>query len=241
MPFPFDLRRVVSGSVRACALLFLLTACDQEDKITVENLIQEPPNQPPLIVSQGPELPPEGLDVTYNVPSLYVLVGDPNGLDDISLVTMNVESIQMDRFLIRPSTSSGSCFTFTFAPNETIATQLILPVPHTFPGFEFQPLKKSQGGLYVADPFQIPDMLSVATNVRQMGGGCGEFSAGVLYPWIVMPPVTPSDTIAVVSFVDVHYQGISVTVYDKVGASATTTFPDVHLRFTTQEEKTVLP
>ena len=54
---PYVMFRRLSALALSVPVL-LLSACDKEDKITVENFIQEPANQPPVIVSQGPDLPP---------------------------------------------------------------------------------------------------------------------------------------------------------------------------------------
>ena len=242
-----NLRRLIAWPICASALVLLSVACDKEDKITVENFIQEPANQPPVIVNQGPDLPPGGFQaIDMNSPDLYVLVGDPNGLDDISLVTVDVESVELVRFRLRPNVRTDGCVDFGFAPAETLSTELILSTPHSFPGLEFEPLTKVQGGLYRAQAFGsfgygFPDLLGEASNVVSMGGGCGSFSDGILFPWIVMPPAAPSDTAAVVSLAEVRYIGVSVTVYDKVGASATTTFPDWHVTFLSREEEETLP
>ena len=181
-----------------------------------------------------------------NSPDLYVLVGDPNGLDDISLVTVDVESVQLVRFRLRPDVRPDECVDFGFAPAETLSTELILPTPHSFPGLEFKPLTQVQGGLYRAQAFGsfeygFPDIFGAASNVQLLPGGCGSFNDGIMYPWVVIPPAAPSDTAAVVSLAEVHYIGVSVTVYDKVGASATTTFPDWHVTFLSREEEETLP
>ena len=244
---PFvKLRRL--SALALSGLVLLLTACDKEDKITVENFIQEPANQPPVIVSQGPDIPSGGVQaVNMNSPDLYVLVGDPNGLDDISLVTVDVDSVRLVRFRLRPDVEPGQCVDIGFAPTETLSTELVLSTPHSFPGFEFRPLTKVQGGLYRAQNFGsfaygFPDLFDAASNVQIWPGGCSFGGLpGILSTWIVVPPAVPSDTAAVVTLAEVRYFGISVTVYDKVGANATTTFPDWHVTFLSRDEEAVLP
>ena len=60
--------------------------------------------------------------------------------------------------------------------------------------------------------YGFPDLLGEASNVVSMGGGCGWFSDGVLFRWIVLPPAVPPDSAAVVSLAEVRYIGVSVTV-----------------------------
>lgn len=224
-------------------------ACESEDKIVVQNVLEEKPNQAPLIVKQGPGLPPGGFEVvSYYEPravDLWVLVGDPDGLNDISLVAVDVDSVVLLRFLVRPDTSTSFCTQFSYAPNDTIPTGAILPVPAAFPGVHLRALRKSQGGLYSTEgfgslAFGFPDIVGRSNLLEPWSGGCGG-GPSVLGPIYVLPPATASRRTAIVTYVDVEYHGISVTVYDDFGASVSTSFPDWRVVYTTVEEKASAP
>jgi hypothetical protein len=246
---PHSRTRFPALLVRLAALMLIIPACDKADNIVVENTIQEPANQAPIIVKQGPQQPPGGFEQISNFGAngvdLWVLVGDPNGLEDISLVTVDIDSVRLDRFLLRPDTSSTGCTIFSYAPNDTIPTAAILPVPAKFSGVEFRAMIKAQGGLYVAEGFGgygfgLPDILLASSNLESWPGGCGS-AEGLIFPVVVLPPAVPVQRTAIVSLIEAEYLGITVTVYDKVGASATTTFPDWHIVFTTVKERSAAP
>jgi len=126
----------------------VLPGCDDEDKIVVEN--QPPTNNPPLIVQYGPESPVESI-AHFGVDGvdLWVLAGDPDGLDDISVATLHIDSIQLNRFIARPDMSNGGCLQFGYV--DTVDTAPLLAVPAMFPGIDFLAMKRDQGGLFTAD------------------------------------------------------------------------------------------
>jgi len=247
--------------VRFCALRVLKqatlvslalfgTACDTTTKVIVENEPDGQTNRPPAIVQQGPVFPPGGFEQIssyspYGI-NLWVLVADPDGIDDISLVTASVDSVRLARFLLRPDTSSTSCSYFSYADNETIATSAILPVPTTFAGFSFMPLTRVQGGLFQASSFGgtssgFPDLIEASPVLEEWQGGCYYGSTGILGPIVVLPPAVLTQRTAILTYADVEYRGITVTVYDKVGATATTSFPDLRIVFPSPEERAAAP
>lgn len=227
----------------------LLAGCSKEDKIIVENNFPPDVNDPPVIVTYSPTFPAGGIKQVssgVNGITLQVVVGDPDGLDDISAVTIGVESVVLRRFLLRPDTSATSCTSYSFAPNDTVPTSDILSVPASFPGFTFQPLKKIEGGLWTLNEFGsyglgFPDILNAAANLTSWNGGCGSYSSGIAWPYYVEPPVIPTRRAAVLSYAEVDYRGILVKVYDKIGASAELALPDLKLTFLSSEEEKSAP
>jgi hypothetical protein len=228
----------------ALALALCPIGCDDEDKVVVENVVQEGPNNPPLVVSFGPESPIENL--TYfgtDGVNLWVLAGDPDGLDDISVAILKIDSIQLQRFIARPDTSTNGCLQFSYA--DTVATDPILPVPATFPGVDFLSMRREEGGLFTANGlganFGYINLIDASPVLEQWPGGCGGGDYNVQGPMNVVPPAVPQTKTIIVTYMDVVYNGMKVTVYDKVGASAVATYPSFHVVYTTSKERDLLP
>lgn len=58
---------------------------------------------------------------------------------------------------------------------------------------------------------------------------------------VVYPPAIAAPRVIFITYVDIEYTGISATVYDSGGLSATTTFPNLRLIYTGDEERRVAP
>jgi hypothetical protein len=225
------------------ALLFLalvLPGCDDEDKVVVEN--PPPTNSPPLIVQFGPQSPVENLGYFgIDGVNLWVLAGDPDGLDDISVAALHIDSVQLNRFIVRPDTSTGGCLQFGYA--DTVATGPILTLPATFPGVEFRSMSREQGGLFSANglgsSYAYINLEDASPALEQIGGYCGGGFHSVQGPMNAVPPAVPQKQAVIVTYMDVLYNGMKITVYDKVGASAVATFPPYHVVFTTPEERQI--
>jgi hypothetical protein len=214
-------------------------ACHQPDDIVVH---VDPNNKPPTFVAQGPELPTGPMEVIgTSAPGLWVLVGDPNGLDDISAVLLDVQTIRLHSIIIRPaSTTGGGCDTLDYTPNGNIDVSASVPVPIDIGQLKSVAFSHDQGGIYRANPFVIPQLYK-ALPVFGRVSGCATGSASWLDWLVLLPPAAASPTDVFLTYVDVEFIGISVTVYDSAGTSAKTTFPNLRVVFTTTEEKTVAP
>jgi hypothetical protein len=233
----------------AVLLLLLSTsaACDKKDKIVVENVIPAETNQPPVIVAMGPEMPPGGFvetDYFLSGIDLWALVGDPNGLDDISLVAMDMDSVRLVRYIVRPDTSASSCIAYGYAPGDTVAMASILPVPARFPGVKFLPLTQEQGGLFRSAGLGVqigaPDIIDTSPVLERWNGGCGG-GYEVYGPFYVLPPAVPDRREASVSYAQMEYYGVKVTVYDTAGASASASYPTLRVTLKVPQEPTPLP
>jgi hypothetical protein len=223
-------------------LLFALTlpGCNDEDKIVLEN--QPPTNNPPLIVSFGPDSPVENVaHYGANGVNLWVLAGDPDGLDDINVAALHIDSIQLNRFIVRPDTSTTGCLKFGYA--DTVATAQILAVPATFPGVDFLAMQREQGGLFSANglgsSYGYINLVEASPTLDQIGGYCGGGFTSVQGPMNAVPPAVPQTKAVVVTYMDVLYKGLKITVYDKVGASALATYPPYRVVYTTPEEREI--
>lgn len=230
--------RFRSFAVPALLLALALSGCDDEDKVVVEN--PPPTNSPPLIVQYGPASPVEDL-ANYGADgvNVWVLTGDPDGLDDISVAALHIDSIQLNRFIARPDTSTTGCLKFGYA--DTVATAPILAVPATFPGVEFRAMNREQGGLFSANglgaSYGYIDLIDASPTLEQLGGYCGGQDLSVQGPMRVVPPAVAQPEAIIVTYMDVVYNGMTITVYDKVGASAKATIPAYHVVFLTPEER----
>lgn len=228
--------------------LSLSTACDKKDKIVVQNVVPAETNEPPVIVAVGPAMPANGFVQSEDFPSginLWVLAGDPDGLDDLSLVAMDMDSVRLVRYIVRPDTSASDCITYGYAPGDTIAMDAILPVPARFPGVKFLPLRRVQGGLFQVDALGInigaPNIIDTSPVLERWNGGCGG-SDGVVYgPFYVLPPAVPVRREAGISYAQMDYYGVKITVYDTAGASVSASYPTLRLTIKVPEEPTPLP
>lgn len=228
--------------------LAVATGCNDEDKIVVENVVEEGPNDPPVIATFGPEMPSGGFEQTSyygaeGVP-LWIIGGDPDGLDDLSVAILRVDSTRLNRFIARPDTSTGSCLRFSYG--DTIPSDQILPTPMTLPGIAFHSMSRAGlGGLFQSQPLGsylgFPNFVDLSPTLDNWGGGCSSSQALVSGPFTVVPPAVPSPKTVAITYVDLEFRGVTVTLYDKVGATAVASYPDLRIVFTTAEERIALP
>ena len=226
--------------------LVVTTGCNDEDKIVVQN-VTDTTNDPPLIVTQGPEVPNGGFEQIVEFEAqgipIYVIGGDPDGLGDLSVAILTVDSIQLNRFIPRPDTSTSGCLAFSYA--DTIPTNQILPTPMTLPGIPFHSMLRYEGGLFQSQPLGsyigFPNFVALSPTLDNWGGGCGSTNGMVAGPYTLIPPAVPSPKTVAITYVDQTFHGVKVTLYDKVGATAVANYPDIRLVLTTSQEQTALP
>lgn len=224
--------------------LFVATGCDDEDKIVVNS---EDPNDPPLIVTHGPDIPNGGFVQIADFDPLgvpiWVLGGDPDGLDDLSVAALTVDSITLNRYIARPDTSTSGCLAFSYG--DTIPANQILATPMTLPGIPFHSMLRHEGGLFQSQPLGsylgFPDFVALSPTLDDWGGGCGSTNGMVAGPYTLIPPAVPSPKTVAITYVDQTFHGVKVTLYDKVGATAVATYPDIRLVLTTSREQTASP
>jgi len=216
-------RSSVHGSPIVLALsLLLITACD-DDQITLQSPNGE--NEPPVIIAQGPEFPTEAIELSgcCDAPRPWVLAGDADGLDDIAAVFFSMDSIRIHDVIIRPGTMDGSCARVLIEPNNNIDTTGFLPLPVELSGPTDMPFLLNDGGTYSGFPFGVPE-IDQASEAIGPGAGCASGPPSWLDRVTLFPPAVASPTPVFVTYMDVEFIGMSVTVYDKVGAKATATF-----------------
>lgn len=222
--------------VLAMCSIVVLCGCEEDDFfVTVDS-----ENDPPLILSQGPEFPQGTVEIVgCCADDIWVLVGDPDGLDDIAAVFIDIEAVQINDVIIRPDAMSGNCASVDYTPNNTIDTTSLFALPIQIPGIHSEPLELDQGGIYRTHPFGVPSIDVVSAALGQPSG-CA--TGGGYLDWITLnPPAVPLTLNVFVTFLDVEFRGTSVIVYDAAGDSATTTYPDLRIVYTTAEEQTIAP
>lgn len=235
------------ATIATFAALLSLGGCDKEDKIFVENTFPSEVNRPPAVLVYSPEFTPAGFEQIANYSSagagfrLTVIVGDPDGLDDIAAVAVDIDAVSLKRFILRADTSSTSCPAFSYAPNDTVPTAQILATPAAFPGVALKTLSHSEAGIYYTEAFGgygfgFPDIFAAASNLARWGGGCST-SDGAWGMWTVLSPVLPAPRTALLTYADVEYTGIRIRVWDSAGASATMPLPDLKVVYTTEKQK----
>jgi hypothetical protein len=207
------------------------------ENTTVVN--QPAPNQPPLILSVS--APARDIFVP---PLFEVVVGDPNGLDDIAAVFLDIDSIRVSGVIARPSHVLGNCLAATYAPNDTVA--ITAWVPRMLPGLGRVTMTRDDGGLFVAAPICSSSVqCSCGPCLRTPPLGPLMWPGCIFSSWVdflsLSPPAVPSPVDVFVTYFDTEYRGIRATVYDASGASATRTLPNVRVVYITPEERSVAP
>lgn len=225
--------RVLVGCILSC-LSFSLIGCEG-DEIFVSTTAD---NRPPTIVEQGPELPPGTFD-GYG-PSVWVLVGDPNGLEDISAVFLSIETIRINDLILRPADLSGGCARVDIEPNNNIDTTMLFTLPVSFDGPRNLQMTRQEGGVYAIYPFYVPDLAGEFA-VFGFPDGCAAGPPSWIDWFDILPPAVPSTTSVFLTYIDLDYMGITVTVYDAAGESATTSFSDLRKTSITSEEEATPP
>jgi hypothetical protein len=222
-----------------------LSCGDKTENFTLEPNVATPANEPPTIVTQGPAWGAAAIDLDVQPPPTpYVVVADPNGVGDIALALFSIDSAVIHRIVVRPDSvlPGGYCDDITWSDSLDITP--LLPAAFT-PIIESCPMGRN-GTLFSFSEFGWTPYAS---------GGCTAFpaiaaaspyfgrpvkSCGAQYPlsrFGIYPPGVPAAIDVNLTFLDVEYRGIHVTVYDAAGLKATTTFPPLRLVYRTYNEK----
>ena len=219
--------------------LVALSSCS--DEITV---VTESENRPPTIVLQGPDYPPS-FEVEHLGPDPYILVGDPDGLDDLSVVLVSLSEVRFLSAIVRPQ-MQGSC---GLVPNydELSQVDLISLLPGRVTTFRDVVVSPTAGGLHVFGRLLATgDFASGPTNTRflqelspaigqAVNAGC--LSGDYLMRIGVYPPAFDPPRTVFVTALEVQYVGLRFVVYDGAGNSVEATFPDFRVLYRTPTER----
>ncbi len=232
-------------------LLLASLAVGCSDRVNVTSVAKPTENRPPLIIKKGPAYPSGPIDAGTSGQKLYVLAGDPDGLDDIAAVLLDVGSVVLHRAIARPGASLGFCEGPSYAPLDTFDVMPIIAT--TYPGISDCPLEPSGGGYYSIESFGFAPALGGSSPacpvLPHLENGSEFFGAtlgGLCYPLPffavgVYPPAVATPRNIFITYADIEYKGIRVTVYDAAGSTATATFPDLRLVYQTLEERQATP
>ena len=252
MRAPLPMLMILIGAIT----LFTAFGCgDDDEEITITSVLEQSTNTPPTIVDQGPDFEGQtfqAIKLRYGYgpsgPKLWVLVGDADGVDDISSVVISVDSVLVHSTIVRPDTvtNPSHCATLDYADpdtldlNETIAT--------VYPGVVSVPMEQIQGGRFETvwnygeggDFFGYrgavrPDFTSYFETL-QSTSRCT--NGTYLEVFAIVPPLSDPGMIGFLTRADVEYRGIAVTAYDAIGESATATFADLRIVYITEFEIT---
>ncbi len=236
------------------ALSSIAIGCSDTNKIQVDSVLRPLDNRPPTIVATGPVFPSGPVEVISgsSAPVPYVLVADPVGLDDISVVLFTVDSVVVHRVIARTDTvlPGEFCRRVSYAPLDTF------PLEPYIPSFYRGPvnclMSPAQGGYYRSASFaplqfytgsECPAFprFDTASSFFIPGSISGCYYDGGLLSFQIVPPAVLSTRNLFITYADVEYSAISATVYDGAGASATAKFPKLRLIYTTIDERGAAP
>jgi hypothetical protein len=232
----------------AVVLVSVLASCG--DNVKVTNVLPVI-NEPPRILAQGPSYPSTMIDIrTVGDARLFVVVADPNGLEDISAVLFSVDTAIVTNVTTRPDSLVAGTPTCAYRSADTVDISSLYPsvFSHTM---ENEPMSGA-GGVYSMYPFTAPldgeffggpsafpriDLANASFGVplarcHQVGISLLRFGA--------YPPAVPVAIEVSVTRAAVEYRGIHATVYDAAGASASTSFPPLRLLYVAFAEPNAL-
>lgn len=227
-------RTLAAGFVVAASL----AACGDDGAV-----LQVPDNRPPSIILAGPEYDTAN-PLRAPLPSLWVVAIDQDGAEDIAAVMLRISQVTLNSIIVRPDDSAQDCRYPYYADGDTIN---ILPYLTKTTFRVERPLARSYDGTYVISPnyrlLTEGGLVPHSSVLGQWVKGCrwGLDYLYMLEEFGVHPPALSRPRDAYVTYADVSIRGITVTVYDQSGASATRTFPDFRGIFTNSLEDTTLP
>jgi hypothetical protein len=226
-------------------IIFLqVSGCSDEITNNSYNDIKYQDNQPPSIILWGPEI--DSLShFNYPLPQPWVVVGDPNGSDDIAAVVLRISKISIVSLIVRPDDSTEECSIPFYAPMDTIN---VLPyfrkqsfsVPN-------QVMRKGiDGNYYDYLDYYLFTEGGIVKNGDVFGPAVKQCRSSTDYLYMVeqfglYPPALPLPRDVYVTYAEFLISGLSITVYDQSGESASVSYPDFYGRFSNWTEDQISP
>ena len=156
-------------------------------------------------------------------------------------VFFDVETIRIHDVIFRPDAGVPTCASVLYEDGNVIDPSPYLAVPTDVVGIRDSLMSRNveSDGVYIHPPLRAPSLAELFDTLG-IPSGCN-FGGGYREWLFLLPPAVPTPTDAFVTHLDVEFVGITATAYDKAGESATATFPDLRIVFTTGEEVATLP
>ena len=222
-----------------------LSCGDKTENFTLEPNVSTEPNEPPSIVAQGPAWGSAAIDLDVQPPPApFVVVADPNGAADIALGLFHIDSAVIHRIVVRPDSVLPGSYCNDIAWTDSVDITSLLPATFT-PVVESCPMARN-GTMFTFSDFGWTPYGSAGCAAFPAIGSASPYfgkpvkECGASYPLArfgIYPPGVPSAIDVNVTFLDVEYRGIHVTIYDGAGHQATTTFPSLRLIYRAYREK----
>jgi hypothetical protein len=201
-------------------------------------------NHPPNIILRGPVY--DSLAHFKDpLPQPWVIVGDSDGQNDIAAVVLNISKIDIVSLIVRPDDSTQECSTPFYAPMDTIN---VLPYlrKRSFSILNYS-LQKGNNSVYTS--YLTYNFLTdggIVNDGDVFGQVVKPCRSGTDYLYMeehfgLYPPALSSPRDVYVTYAEFLISGISITVYDQSGASASVTFPDFYGIFSNSKEDQTLP
>jgi len=226
------------------AILLSLSGCS--DKIT--NVIStegtHQTNRPPKILLWGPVY--DSLAHFKDpLPQPWVIVGDSDGAADIAAVVLNISSIKIVSLIVRPDDSTLAYSFPYYAPYDTINVFPFLRT-RTFsvPNLILGQISSDYYAAYLS--YSILSGGGIVNDGAVFGPVVKSTRSGYDYLYMVehfglYPPALSSPRDVYVTYAEFLVSGISITVYDESGATATVKFPDFYGTFSNFTEDQTPP
>lgn len=201
-------------------------------------------NRPPEILLSGPAY--DSLShFKMAAPQLWVVAGDIDGSDDIAAVVLNISKVKIISLIVRPDDSTKECSIPFYADLDTIDITPFLK-KSTF-NITNRGIGRSENGVYTA--YLYYNILTEG-GIAKHGDVFGEYVKGCSsgYSYLdriehlgLYPPALPWARDVYVTYAQFLVSGISISVYDQSGASASVDFPDFYITFSNTKEDQTLP
>jgi hypothetical protein len=228
-------------SVIAVGLLVAVLLASCNDDVTV---VQVPKNRPPQILLTGPEYETAN-PIKAPLPSLWVLAADPDGQADIAAVVLRISDITLNSVIVRPDDPGDECRRPFYADGDTVDITPYLRRT-TFRVDDRVLWRGSEGTYGISLTYPLLTEGGLAKQGSVFGDHLKSCRWGYDYLYMVeefglYPPAISPPRDVYVTYADFSISGISVTVYDQSGATATKDFPDFRGFFTNSLEDYTLP
>ena len=233
--------RLCTATLAAGLAAAIVMGCEGDTTVRVVPVTVE--NSPPVILSSTPDFD-DGERFEGGAPDLWIVPSDPDGADDIAAVFFHIDTVTLNSLIVRPDSAPEPCRRVNYSDMDTINVWPLL----NSTAFEMNtPLSRLGSGAYAVylDYFDLTDggLVGWADEFGPQVKGCGSgldynlfFEAFGLYP-----PALPAPRDVHVTYADFTLRGVTFTVYDHAGATATRTYPDLSVYFTNPTEEATLP